>query len=392
MLRLAPKFYEVAKRIVEITEGCIIVAHNSEFDYRILRTEFSRLGFEFKRKTLCTVELAKKIMPEQASYSLGKLTRALGIPVSNRHRASGDALATVQLFKLLLAKDLKKQIVQEAIKAEPKYQVGIEINTMLEEVPAITGIYYLHDAYGKVIYLGKSRNIRNRVFQHSSNPKVKKIQNQVAAVTYEATGNELIAALKENAELEQNKPSLNKRSRHSVFTHALYSFTDANGYINLKIEPVDNKKSAIATFSNQQSSRHFLFKAIETYKLCPKLMGMDATKTSCFKYHNQACDGACIQKESPESYNLKVEALLAKNTLKNRTLLIVDKGRTVDERSVVLIEDGVFKGYGFISLNYQITNKKVLESIITPMASNQQVLHIIQSYLRKNKRIKIINL
>ena len=67
MLHNAPKFYEVAKRIVEITEGCIIVAHNSSFDYRILKTEFNRLGYTFKRKTLCTVELSKVLIPDQPS-------------------------------------------------------------------------------------------------------------------------------------------------------------------------------------------------------------------------------------------------------------------------------------------------------------------------------------
>jgi DNA polymerase-3 subunit epsilon len=98
MLRNAPKFYEVAKRIVEITENCILVAHNADFDYRILKTEFNRLGFPFKRKTLCTVELAQKLIPEMESYSLGKLARALGIAVSDRHRANGDALATIKII------------------------------------------------------------------------------------------------------------------------------------------------------------------------------------------------------------------------------------------------------------------------------------------------------
>ena len=102
MLVSAPKFFEVAKRIIEITSDCIIVAHNASFDYRILRTEFRRLGYNFEAKTICTVELAKKLIPEQPSYSLGKLVRALGIPMADRHRASGDALATVKLFKMLL--------------------------------------------------------------------------------------------------------------------------------------------------------------------------------------------------------------------------------------------------------------------------------------------------
>ena len=116
MLRNAPKFYEVAKRIVEITKDCILIAHNAAFDYRILRTEFNRLGFDFQRNTLCTVELSQQLMPNQPSYSLGKLTRSLGIPITDRHRASGDALATIQLFKLLLEKDTKKNIIQNSIK------------------------------------------------------------------------------------------------------------------------------------------------------------------------------------------------------------------------------------------------------------------------------------
>lgn len=392
MLRTAPKFYEVAKRIVEITEDCIIVAHNSEFDYRILRTEFSRLGFEFKRKTLCTVQLSQEIMPEQESYSLGKLTRALGIPVSDRHRASGDAIATVKLFKLLLAKDVKKTIIQDAVKAEPTYKMATNLKTIIDELPSITGVYYLHDTYGKVIYIGKSKNIRNRVNQHFTNPKSKKLQNKVAAVTYEATGSELVALLKESAEIKQNKPSFNRAKRQSVFTHALYSFTDEHGYLNLKIDDADGRKKPITTFSNKQNGKQFLISAVETYNLCPKLVGLDAAKTKCFQYQTKKCEGACIQEESPSDYNLRVQELIFKNSYNNQDLMIIDKGRALDERSVLLIENGVFKGYGYYNLNFQITNKKVLESIITPMEDTRDTQHIIQNYLRKNKQIKTIPL
>lgn len=394
MLVTAPKFYEVAKRIVEITEDCIVVAHNSEFDYRILRTEFSRLGFEFKRKTLCTVELAKIIMPEQESYSLGKLTRALGIPVSDRHRASGDALATVKLFKILLAKDLNKHIIQDTVKAEPTYKMATNLKTIIEDLPSITGVYYLHDTYGKIIYIGKSKNIKNRVNQHftSSNPKSKKMQNQVAAVTYEATGSELVALLKESAEIKRNKPSFNRAMRRNLFTHALYSFTDENGYLNLQIGSSDGRKKAITTFSNYQSGKQFLFKAVENFKLCPKLVGLDTAKKSCFKYQINECEGACMEEESATDYNLRVHELIANNSYDNQDLIIIDKGRAIDEHSVLLIEDGIFKGLGFYNLNYQITNKKVLDSIITPMDNNRETQHIIQSYLRKNKQVKRIAL
>ena len=165
MLRNAPKFYEVAKRIVEITEDCILVAHNAQFDYRILVTEFSRLGFDFVRETLCTVELSKMLIPNQASYSLGKLVRSLGIPVADRHRASGDAFATVKLFQMLLDKDSSKKIIQESIKMRPKLQLEPRHIDIIEELPSATGVYYIHKNDGEIIYIGKSNNIKKRINQ-----------------------------------------------------------------------------------------------------------------------------------------------------------------------------------------------------------------------------------
>ncbi|WP_417291472.1 exonuclease domain-containing protein [Corallibacter sp.] len=392
MLRNAPKFYEVAKRIVEITEDCILVAHNAQFDYRILRTEFKRLGFGYKRKTICTVELSKSLIPGQPSYSLGKLARALGIPVTDRHRASGDAMATVKLFKMLLNKDLEKHIIKDAVRAEPKFQMEPNLKQIINELPNETGVYYIHNDKGDIIYIGKSNNIKNRISQHfsSTSPKSKKIQLQTASVTYEKTGSELVALLKENQEIKKNKPLFNRALRRTIFTYALYSFVDDNGYINLKIDKADGRKTAITTFSNRQSAKSFMHKAVEDYNLCQKLTGLYPTKTNCFNYTIKQCEGACIQQETAESYNSRVESLIQKNSYTNLNMVIIDKGRDIDERSAILIKNGIFKGLGFFDLNYQITNSDVLESIITPMENNRDSQHIIQAYLRKNKRIKTV--
>ena len=394
MLRSAPKFYEVAKRIVEITDDCILVAHNAQFDYRILKTEFHRLGFDFERKSLCTVELAKDLIPGQASYSLGKLVRSLGIPVTDRHRASGDALATVKLFKMLLNKDTSKSIIQQSVRLNPKHQLEPRHIDIISELPSITGVYYIHKADGDIIYIGKSNNIKKRINQHftGTNQKSKKIQAQVNAVTYEATGSELVALLKESEEIKRLKPIFNRAQRRTIFTHALYSFKDENDYINLKIDVVDGRKKPITTFSNRQSGKSFMTKSVEDYNLCQKLTGLYKTKTSCFNYDINTCHGACINKELPGTYNARVESIINKNSYKNKNMVIIDKGRDIDERSAILIENGVFKGLGFYNLNYQINNIEVLESIITPMQNNRDTQHIIQSYLRKNKRLKVISL
>jgi len=105
MLKNAPKFKDISKKIMDITNNCTLVAHNADFDYRVLRNEFTNIGVNFNRKTLCTIELSKELLPEQDSYSLGKLTTSLGIKIKKRHRADGDAMATLKLFKMLLEKD-----------------------------------------------------------------------------------------------------------------------------------------------------------------------------------------------------------------------------------------------------------------------------------------------
>jgi DNA polymerase-3 subunit epsilon len=394
MLRNAPKFYEVAKRIVEITTDCILVAHNAQFDYRILSTEFRRLGFEYERKSLCTVELAKDLIPEQPSYSLGKLVRSLGIPLTDRHRASGDALATIKLFKMLIDKDTSKSIIQQSVRLNPKHQLEPRHIDIIAELPAITGVYYIHKLDGEIIYIGKSKNIKKRINQHftGTNPKSKKIQALVTTVTYEATGSELVALLKESEEIKRNKPIFNRALRRTTFTHALYSFTDENNYINLKIDVADYRKKPITTFSNRQSGKSFIEKSIDDFKLCQKLTGVYKTKTSCFNYDIKTCEGACIQEELPKNYNKRVSALIEKNSYKNKNMVIIDKGREVDEKSAILIENGLFKGLGFFNLNYQINNIEVLESIITPMDNNRDTQHIIQSYLRRKKGFKIVEL
>ncbi|GHC54521.1 exonuclease domain-containing protein [Ulvibacter litoralis] len=394
MLRNAPKFYEVAKRIIEITDGCTIVAHNAKFDNRILTTEFDRLGYDFSMNTLCTVELSKKLIPDLPSYSLGKLVRTLGIPLSDRHRAQGDAKATVALFKLLLTKDTSKEIIQSLTGKDPKRQLEPKLIDIIKDAPTSTGVYYMHRKDGKIIYIGKSKNIKKRLTQHftNDNRKSKRIQLDVTSVTYEVTGNDLIAQLKESEEIKQSKPIYNRALRKTLFNYQLSSFVDENGYINLSIEKADGRKKAIITFTNYQQAKSSLFRITEEFQLCQKLTGLYDTETNCFLHTIKECKGACIQEEAPEIYNQRVQKLIEKYSYLHKHMLIIDKGREIDEHSVILIENGQYKGYGFYNLNHQINNVEILKTIINPMQNNRDAQHIIQGYLRKNKVLKIVNL
>jgi DNA polymerase-3 subunit epsilon len=392
MLRSAPKFYEVAKRIIEVTEGCIVVAHNASFDYRILQTEFRRLGFKFHKETLCTVELSKKLLPGHESYSLGKLVRALGIPMADRHRASGDAMATVKLFKMLLAQDVEKEIVKSFVKTEIKSGMSPKLLDIVENLPTKTGIYYIHNEKGDLIYIGKSKNIKKRVNQHftGTTNKCKKIQLEVYAVTFEETGSELIALLKESEEIKINKPIYNRAQRKTIFQWALYAQKDVNGYLALQLQKADGRKKEITSFTSIQEGKNALFKITDQFNLCQKINGLYVTQNACFKYKIKECDGACNGEISPEVYNERVQEFIESNLFENENMIVIDRGRNLQERSAVLIEGGIYKGYCFYDLNYQITNIEVLKNIIVSMQNNRDTRNIIQGYLRKHKVMKIV--
>lgn len=379
MLRNAPKFYEVAKRIVEITEDCILVAHNAEFDYRILQLEFDRLGFDYQRKSLCTVELAKDLLPEEESYSLGKLVRSLGIPLTDRHRANGDALATVKLFKLLLGRDTSKKIIQSSVNLNPKKTLDTKFRDLIEQVPSSIGVYYLHNANGKIIFIGKSKNMKKRVASHftGNNRKSKQLQAEVEAVSTEPTGSMLIALLKEREENLRNKPKHSRPSPKKSFTQQLTTFRNDDGYINLVLERADTRKKSLATFTNIHSAKAQLEKIVAQY-------GLNPTKTNVLK------KGASSPELEPaDVYNEKVQQYIDKNTLDGKNRIIIDRGRTREERSAILIENGHLKGYGYYNLNHQLSGPGILQRIITPITDNADMRHLVQDYLRRNKVIKI---
>ncbi len=379
MLRYAPKFFEVAKRVIEITEDCVIVAHNAKFDYRLLRTEFKRLGYDYQRKTLCTVELSKKLIPGMPSYSLGKLVKNLGIPLTDRHRAIGDAQATVKLFKLLLNKDTDKKIVSSQLKQRPQTPVKKAFLKILDSLPTDMGVYYLHNQEGDIIYLGAHKNIRKRVSQllTGNSPKVQKIQQEIASASYDLTGNELVARLKENEILKKIKPKYNTAAQKPTTLFALYHFTDHDGYVHLKLGKTRTAKCNIITFTQLSHGKKFLEEAVANFNLNPVLSGLQKGKNAL--------------KESPEVYNQRVKKFIDEYSLRHKNKLLIGPGRTPEEKSALLIEKGTFKGMAYFDLNFQIRSPEIIRNLLTPMKDTPEARHIIQHYLRKkNNRFKTI--
>ena len=161
--------------------------------------------------------------------------------------------------------------------------------------------------------------------------------------------------MKESEEIKINKPILNRAQRKSIFQWALYQEIDSNGYINLKLQKADGRKKEITSFTTLQEGKNALFRITSHYNLCQKLTGLYDTTKECFQYKIKECDGACIGKIVPAEYNSRVQEFINNNSFDNQNMVLIDRGRTVNERSAVLIENGIYKGYAFYDLNTSIT-------------------------------------
>lgn len=383
MLRSAPKFHEVAKRIVEITDGAVLVAHNAQFDYRILRTEFRRLGYDFQRKTLCTVDLSKQLIPDAESHSLGKLARSLGIPMSDRHRANGDALATLKLFKLLLNKDTDKSIITEVTREETHGELSPNQLDMVFKLPSETGVYYMHDKEGDIIFLGKTKDIKKRVNQHFTNvgKLARKLQKETKKVSFENTGSELIAILKAYLEQQKTRPRYNHVSKKKLFTHTVDFAPNGTEHIILEVEKTKGLEPLKMGFNGRESAFNFLSKLQDEFELCPCSIELES---ECIHLNSE--------NGSVTMCNEKVISAFEKYSIEGKSMALLDRGRQTGEQSFILIKNGRLQGFGFVELNHQINNIHILESIMTPMISDENTTFIIETYLRKNNRLKTIPL
>ena len=389
MVADAPKFHEVARRVVELTQDRIFVAHNSRFDYDFIREEFRRLGYTFTRKQLCTVRLTRKIYPGLRSYSLGNLTKHFGIRLDNHHRALADATATTELLKLCLAGPNSaaevKAFVNRGI-TETKLPKNLKLK-QIEELPEECGVYYFHDLNGRVVYVGKSKNIRSRVAQHFNDrtAKGRKIADCVADITFELTGSELVALLHESEEIKRLQPPINRAQRRTKFDWAIVSTTNGAGYRVFDIvrnSAKVRKEMDVINFSPSLSRAKGRVNFIrKEYELCGKLTGTSTGTTACFHFHLKQCRGACIEHETAEEYNARAaEARLRLRQVFDEDFLLFGRGRTHLEESVVLVRDGKYQGFAFINKEEAHDVSSVVDAVRI-VHSHPDTGRIIQRYV-----------
>ena len=387
MVSNAPFFYEIAKEVVALTRDTVFVAHNVNFDFNVIKNEFKEFGYTFHRKKLCTVKLSRKLLPGYKSYSLGKLCDELSIPIYERHRAKGDALATLQLFKLLSTKSdqglFNSQIVNKQL------TVSHYINeSELSHLPNKTGVYYFWNQQNTIIYIGKSVNIKDRVLSHfrDTSKKELKMCQEVASITFEETGNDLIAQLKESAEIKAHYPIYNYRQKKVGENYGLSFFTNKLGILELKVDYVKLLKNPILTFEKSENAKEFLLKIANSKALCLKYCGLENSSNECFNHQLKKCRGVCVSKETIKAYNVRVLKVISSLKLRKIEKSIFLKGRNKDENSFVLIQNGVYKGYGYYPNSMQKEEAVHSKGLLIAQKENRDTKRIIASYLKKNEK------
>jgi DNA polymerase-3 subunit epsilon len=379
-----PRFCDIARDIVRMTEGRIIVGHNVSFDYGFLRAEFKRLFYDFKRKTLCTKKLSRKLLPGRRSYGLGSLSNDLGIDNEARHRAGGDALATVKLFEHL--RSVEEDILRLSLK-------GLNSNLskkIVDHLPEETGVYYFVDGKGEIIYIGKSLNIRDRVLSHLSNNNTKRAQemrDRVVDIKWELTGSELVALLLESDEIKRRKPVYNRSQRRTSFQYGLFAVSDVKGYKWLQVKRINGSEAPLTSYTTHKEARGHLQYLVDEYHLCQKLCGLYPSGGACFYHQINRCYGACLEKEVADAYNYRVDEAIRKYIYRENNFFVLDKGRHEDEVAVVKVCNGSYQGFGYVS-SERAGKAEALRACIRPFADNRDVQVIIKGYLRKHPETK----
>jgi len=381
----APRFEEVADEIIRITEDAIFVAHNVNFDYNVIRGEFQRVGLEFNRKKLCTVRLSRRLLPGHRSYSLGKLCKGLNINLVDRHRARGDAEATVILFELLLQQPSADDVFKEFLNKNSR-EATLPPNLpkqTFEALPNTAGIYYFKDKKGKVIYVGKAKDIKKRVLSHFYS-KTKKSLNMVREtrdIDFEMSGSELVALLMEDAAIKHHFPMYNTIAKRTIQSYAIFSYEDRNGILHLATNKGRLVPNPIITFFSIRDVRLYLEKICEAYNLCPKYCHLQESVSECSHFSIKNCNGICRHEETVDTYNDRVLEAIHSISENKDDVIVKEKGRQPNEEAFVMIKNGEYLGYGFIDKQESIQHIDDLHTFLIPQKNNMDIQKILRSRL-----------
>ena len=389
MVANAPTFSEIAQEILAITKDSIFVAHNVNFDYNVIRNEFKTIDIDFRRRKLCTVRLSRTLFPGFRSYSLGKLCNSMNIDLVDRHRARGDAEATVTLFQKLLAHEKSDVAIASFLKKTSKEATlppHLESH-VFNNIPNAPGIYYFKNKKGKIIYVGKAINLKKRVLGHFYDKKEKELNlcRETADIDFELSGSDLVARLMEDAAIKHHYPIYNQAAKRVPKPYAVFTFEDRQGLIHLAFNTLKATPNPLQVFHSIRDCRLYLEYICEQFDLCPKYCHLQESVWTCSHFKLNNCKGVCRGDETIISYNERVALAVNYITNSNQNVILKEKGRHINEEAFIMIRNGIYCGYGFVDNSAQITNTDDLEPYLIPQKESAEIRGILRGNLLKQQ-------
>ncbi len=376
MASQAPPFSEVAHKIFNLLNNRIFIAHNVNFDYSFIKHHLRVAGYEWLPKKLCTLKLSRKAFPGLPKYGLGHICRAMDIPVTNRHRAAGDANATAILFEKILVAGGDK-LIREFLKKENREQI-LPPNLPSEQVnglPYVPGVYYFKDAKDKVIYVGKAKSLKQRVISHftglNTGKKRQEFLRNIYSVSYKECPTEFTACILESIEIKRLWPKYNISQKTFQQLYGIYTFEDSRGFKRLAIDKKRKYFEPVVSFNLFTDAHRMLWKLVKEHELHPSL---------CFLDNTVVTDDGYPEKED---YNSKVQNALEEMKNQMGTYAIFEPADFGKKYSCVLVENGKFYGMGLLPENTNFTNIDKLKERLTNYPENEVVKSMIRSYAHK---------
>lgn len=311
----APIFDDVKRRILEILDGCIFVAHNVRFDYGFLRNELKRCETNYSSKHFCTVKLSRTLFPEMPHHNLDSIIEKFGFSCERRHRAFDDAKILWDFYQAI-QKEVPLEKIEEALtlnikKSSLPSKLPVD---MVENLPEEPGVYIFYGENGSPLYIGKSVNIKCRVMSHftsdySSSREMVMCQ-QIESIETIITAGELGALIKESELIKKMQPIYNRKLRLSRKLLILRALVNKDGYQEVMLEEVIEEnlymtENILGIYKSKKQAKGFLTEMAKKHQLCVKLLGLEKTKSACFSYRLGKCNGACIGEEKSFIYNMR---------------------------------------------------------------------------------------
>ncbi len=381
MVSQAPLFEEVAPKIFGLLSDKVFVAHNVNFDYSFVKHQLGVLGYNLDCKKLCTVRMGRKVLPGHLSYSLGNLCRNLDIEIEQRHRAGGDVLATVKLFECILKNDHSGEI-KAMLKGKAKDQfLPPHLPTeKVAQLPGEPGVYYFHNQKGKVVYVGKAKDLKKRVNSHFSNNKPGKQKQEflreIYNISFQVCGSELMAFILESIEIKRLWPLYNRSQKSFEQAYGLYMFEDGRGFKRLVIEKKKKHLQPLYTFNILLDGHSLLKKLIAQFELCPRLCFIDVSIGSILPDE---------QSLLPNEYNKRVNTAIEHLRTSLPSFAVVEPLSLMKKESkgIILMENGRFFGMGHVPANTSLTSIEELKNHLTPYPENGFIRGLVYSHALK---------